>query len=163
MHFVTTLISLPDGDCCSLMAFQAAFDAAESGFIELTTSLFTFLSHFFMAVPKVATSELCEAAAMLSVLKSLLTVGLMVVESGAFAVFFISICTSDCSELFTCSHELVGQSLAFVFCSSLCGYFYCCLYFDFQRLFVLYSRIQWIDHIYRRINCPRYHVVDFED
>ena len=62
------------------------------------------MEHFLLTELIVATSELCEAAAVLSELKLLSTVGAVVVDDEATAVLFISTCTSDFSEFYTCSH-----------------------------------------------------------
>ena len=102
MRFVATFqVPLSDEDGCSLIALEEVFGATESGFIEVAASLFAFSLNFLLTELIIATLELCEAAAVFSILTSLLAVGAMDVEGEVSAVLFISICTSDFSELFT--------------------------------------------------------------
>ena len=107
---LTFQVPLSDGDNCSLVAFEEASEATVSGFKEVPALLFTFSLHFLLTELMVETSELCEAAAVLSVLTLLLTVGAMVVEGEASSVLFISICTSDFS------HELGRGAIFFLVC-----------------------------------------------
>ena len=103
---ITFQVSLSEGDNCSMVAFEEVSEATESAFDEVPAFWFTFSLHFFLTDLIVATSELCEAAAVLSVPTLLLTTGAMVVEGEASSVLFISICTS------VFSHELGGRSLS---------------------------------------------------